>query len=97
MKRDVAGSILPPKVAPEPGQPSLEELSATIQWRRLPSGTLRQILAAYISSGMKSMVDVVAAFQSRGMSPEKLSEVAERVLARPDVQAVLKLYSGKKV
>jgi hypothetical protein len=31
------------------------------------------------------------------MSPEKLSEVAERVLARPDVQAVLKLYSGKKV
>ena len=97
-EQEVWGPILPsPKpAAPKRLEMSLESLSATAEWKKLP-GTLKQIVAAYLGSGEKSMVDTLAAFQSRSMSPEKLSEVAERVLARPDVQAVLKLYSGKKV
>jgi hypothetical protein len=74
---------------------SLEQLSGTVEWRPLPSGTMRQIVAAYISSGDKSMTDIVAMFQARSMSPEKFSEIAEQILSTPSVIAVLELHSGK--
>lgn len=76
---------------------SLEELSGTVEWKRLPNGTMRQIVAAYISSGDKSMVDIVARFQARGMSPEKFSEIAEQILSTPSVIAVLDRYHGKNL
>ena len=95
-EQEVWGPILP---TPKPGAPkrlemSLESLSATAEWKKL-SGTLKQIVSAYLGSGEKSMVDTLAAFQSRSMSPEKISEVAEKVLTTPSVVAVLKVYHGK--
>jgi hypothetical protein len=71
---------------------SIQELSSTVEWRRLPSGTMRQILSDYISNGMQSMIDSVAAVQSRSLGPERLTEIAEQILATPSVIAVLDRY-----
>jgi VIT1/CCC1 family predicted Fe2+/Mn2+ transporter len=72
--QEVPGSLVPPAVTLEPTVMSLYEISAKPEWRRL-NGTEKQILSAFISSGMKSMTDVLAAFCSN-VSAEKLVSMA---------------------
>jgi hypothetical protein len=89
-KPDVAGALLPCPV-PQPNRMSLEQLSGTSAWRVL-NPTHKQMLASFLY-GDVSMADIVKAFGT--VDEKKAEKIAQDILSRADVQAVIRLLEGK--
>jgi hypothetical protein len=89
-KQDVAGALLPSPV-PQSNKMTLEQLSGTSAWRKL-NPTHKQMLASFLY-GDTPMKDIVRAFGV--VDEKKAAKIAEDILNRADVQAVIALLQGK--
>ena len=89
----VESTMKPLETRTETSGMSLEQISATRQWKSL-STRAKQVLSLYLRFEDRSLAEAVAIVHP-DLSPDVHKQVAENLLMNPDVRTIICLFFGR--